>query len=316
MRKWMLLLVNIAVVVAAAGTIAGFTLGGTSDSGQNDLADTSNSSGDQPADGWTLVEAAGWSGGFSLWLPSGWQLNELQGIDSYVGEIVGGNALLTFDLGWYSSHLVNEVDPLFIVVYENIGGRRAKLVRPKDGTGELLTGVYFENFDSSDDAPPWGRTRLQISGFGLAPEQQDTAFAVFRTIRLIAPEDQLPSGSNSDITDPSGERLPIRQDDEIDRGDDNPRHKADTRGYPSDASEKLVEARAPVDEVEAIIRESFPPQYALRVVSGLRDGCAKFGHISLDSSGHTFVIDVFNLVPSDDDVACPATFGCGTPSQG
>lgn len=134
-----------------------------------------------PAD-WQTAEVSHGKQGFSLHLPPGWQLNELQGIDSYVGEIVGGGARLTFDFGWYSNSLVDDEDPLHTVTYEDIGGRRAKLVLPR-GEGEgLITGVYFEDFDGNDiDIPP--PNRLQISGVGLTPDQRETALAIFRSVR-------------------------------------------------------------------------------------------------------------------------------------
>ena len=278
--------------------------------------------GDQPADGWRLVDAAGWSGGFSLWLPPGRQLNELQGIDSYVGEIVAGSARLTFDLGWYSSSLVNEDDPLHVIVYEEVGGRRAKLVRPKAGTEGVLTGVYFENFDSNDDAPPYGLNRLQISGFGLTPEQQEAAFAIFRTIRLTDSEENPPEQPDGNSTETSGEQRPVRSDEGIDpnecdwvhdinackKGDVpqdgdvtviNPDYSSDTPVSNDGVQEPIEEVpdhdddgrdspgftgpvadvRAPIEDVEVIIRESFPPQYAVRVVSGLPSGCTTFGYI-------------------------------------
>ena len=42
----------------------------------------------QPGSDWIPAVAQGWPDqpGFSLMLPPGWALNELQGIDSYVGE--------------------------------------------------------------------------------------------------------------------------------------------------------------------------------------------------------------------------------------
>ena len=49
--------------------------------------------------------------GFSLRLPPGWELNELQGIDSYVGEVVGGGVRLTFDYGGFSWTLDPADDP-------------------------------------------------------------------------------------------------------------------------------------------------------------------------------------------------------------
>ncbi len=49
------------------------------------------------AEGWKEVEAPGYSSqpGFALKLPEGWELRELQGIDSYVGEIVGDSTRST-----------------------------------------------------------------------------------------------------------------------------------------------------------------------------------------------------------------------------
>ena len=131
--------------------------------------------------------------------PPGWQLNELQGIDSYVGEIVGDGVRLTFDFGWYSNPLADEGDPLHVVTREEIGGRLAKLVRPKEGTEGAVTGVYFENFDSDEDAAPWGRERLQVNGLGLTLEQQETALVIFRSIRLLASDDQHPIRSDEGI---------------------------------------------------------------------------------------------------------------------
>ena len=45
----------------------------------------------RPRPDWSRVEARGWldQAGFSLLLPPGWTLTELQGMDSYVGEITG-----------------------------------------------------------------------------------------------------------------------------------------------------------------------------------------------------------------------------------
>ena len=177
-KKWLITLVGLAILIAAT-TGAAFAL-------NNDGSDNDDQG---VADEWKLVEASGWPGGFSLRLPQGWQLNELQGIDSYVGEIIGGDGRLTFDFGWYSNSLVNDDDLRYIVTYEEIGGRRAKLVRPRAEGDGLITGVYFEDFYGSNlDIP--SQNRLQISGVGLTPDQQETALAVFRTIRPLASESQ------------------------------------------------------------------------------------------------------------------------------
>ena len=160
------------IALATAGAVAAFTLGGDETGGQERT---------QTAD-WRLVEVASWPGRFSLLLPPSWELKEVQGIDSYVGEIVGDDVLLHFDFGWYSSPLADDDDPLHIVVYEDIGGRRAKLVRPK-AEMEGYVGVYFENIGGVDGDLP--RNRLQIIGEGLTTEQRETAFAIFRSIRNL-----------------------------------------------------------------------------------------------------------------------------------
>ncbi len=139
-----------------------------------------------PAD-WHLAKVPSGEPRFSLWLPSGWQLNELQGIDSIVGEIVGEGVWLGFDFGWYSSSLAGDADALHAVTYEEIGGRLAKLVQPK-AMKEGGVGVYFEDFDGTgeDSSPPF---RLTIGGRGLTPEQQETAFTIFRSVRGLDSED-------------------------------------------------------------------------------------------------------------------------------
>ncbi|MCH7706541.1 MAG: hypothetical protein IIB33_05790, partial [Chloroflexi bacterium] len=135
---------------------------------------------------WATVNADRLSDrGFSLRLPPGWQLRELQGIDSYVGEIVGGGVLLHFDYGIYSNRLPYEDDPAYTVTYEEIGGRQAKLVRSHEGEAEGVTGVYFENFEPTLSRPGRIPLQLEISGTGLTLDQQGTAFDIFRTIRSL-----------------------------------------------------------------------------------------------------------------------------------
>ena len=95
MRKWQISSLTVALVLATAGAVTAFALA-SGGSGNDD---------EDVADEWELVEASDWTGGVSLRLPPGWQLNELQGWDSYVGEIVGGGARLGFDFGWYSRPL-------------------------------------------------------------------------------------------------------------------------------------------------------------------------------------------------------------------
>ena len=140
----------------------------------------------QPGPDWTRVEAPGWSDqpGFSLLLPPGWALNELQGIDSYVGEVTGDGVRLMFDYGSYSWGLNPEDEPEheYVVSYEDIGGLRAKLLLPvKSPSGATADhppaiGVYFHDL---------GGASFNLIGRGLTPDQQRVAVGIFRSVRVL-----------------------------------------------------------------------------------------------------------------------------------
>ena len=129
----------------------------------------------QPQPNWKIVEVPGLPShpGFSLRLPFGWELNELQGIDSYLGEVIGDDGIrLAIDYGGSEP----AVDPahVYVVVLEEIGGHEANLHLPKKGGG--YTSVYFANL---------GGPSLSLVGEHLLPSQQEPAIAVFRSIRLL-----------------------------------------------------------------------------------------------------------------------------------
>ncbi len=71
----------------------------------------------------------------------------------------------------------------------------------------------------------------------------------------------------------------------------------------------MVEALAPIESVEIVIMESFPPQYNLVVVSGLPNGCVLFGDYSVTRDGNTILVEVTNLMPSDPLLACTEIYG-------
>lgn len=133
----------------------------------------------RPLPSWRVVESPGRPGqaGISLRLPRGWDLHELNGTDSYVGEMVGDGARLTFDYGGRSWSFDPADDPAhtYAVGYEAIEGVKATLFISLDG-GAGYTGVYFDNV---------GGPNLHLVGEDLTPEQQRTALAVFRSIRFL-----------------------------------------------------------------------------------------------------------------------------------
>ena len=76
---------------------------------------------------------------------------------------------------------------------------------------------------------------------------------------------------------------------------------------------RRVEVLAPIDKVEVLIRESWPPQYAVEVTSGLPSGCAEFERITHSFSSDRIEIEVINTEPAPDElVACTAIYGYKT----
>ena len=138
----------------------------------------------QPSPDWTVVNVPGWESqrGFHLRLPPGWQVVQTQGIDSYVGEVLGNGMRLKFDYGLHSWSLNPEDDPKheYVLLHEDTGEVERKLLIPKGGSGGF-TGVYFAQLD--------GPNRLNLIGQDLTPEHQHIAIAIFRSVRSGTADD-------------------------------------------------------------------------------------------------------------------------------
>jgi len=66
---------------------------------------------------------------------------------------------------------------------------------------------------------------------------------------------------------------------------------------------------APIDEAELITRESFPPQYAVRVVVGIVDGCHEFEAVEAVRSGTTIEIKATATTIDDPNAVCTQIYG-------
>ena len=77
----------------------------------------------------------------------------------------------------------------------------------------------------------------------------------------------------------------------------------------SGASPSMRRVLAPIESVEIVIAESFPPQYFLHVTSGLPNGCVRFDRYEVMREGDTVRVTVTNLVPADDGVICTQLYG-------
>ena len=162
----------------------------------------------QPSPDWSLVNVPGRGRqeGFSLRIPPGWRVGETQGIDSYVGEVMGDEVRLRFDYGLHSWGLNPADDPEhdYAVIYEDIGGVEGKLLISVDASGGS-TGVYFARLDGPMAQVVRDGVRvsfdygshLNLIGHDLTPGQQRTAVAIFRSIR----SGNVPGGTSIEESD-------------------------------------------------------------------------------------------------------------------
>lgn len=113
---------------------------------------------------------------FTMVVPSTWNLEEVQGYDSFVRVIkISEQEEITIDLGRHSSSLNvdNSTHDIFIKTIDN---KAAKIVKPKNfqhGT----TGVYFDSLDMQ-------RTKFQMSGINLSAGNQRLFLTAIETLKF------------------------------------------------------------------------------------------------------------------------------------
>ena len=140
---------------------------------------------------------------FSIEVPKTWEPVQAEGIDSYVGQIaIDEQDTLSFDLGWYSNELRDEVylfekyaeeivqsDNSLSVpehlkrnrnIFTKIDSRTAKIVEPKQA-GNGITGVYFDSLWAVGN----NNLRFQLSGHDLKPENQKAVLEAVKTLKFV-----------------------------------------------------------------------------------------------------------------------------------
>lgn len=75
-------------------------------------------------------------------------------------------------------------------------------------------------------------------------------------------------------------------------------------------SEGMVKVPAPIESVDIVVAESFPPQYFVHIVSGLPNGCVEFYGYEETREGNSISITVTNLepAPTNNTLACAAIY--------
>jgi len=66
---------------------------------------------------------------------------------------------------------------------------------------------------------------------------------------------------------------------------------------------------APIDGLDILTLESFPPQYMLNVQAGLPSGCAERYGSEVERVDDVITVTVLNTLPADENVACTMIYG-------
>lgn len=83
----------------------------------------------------------------------------------------------------------------------------------------------------------------------------------------------------------------------------------DTGGSGGARSDRVV-VDSPIDELDVLMRESMPVQYAAVITSGLPSGCAEFDKAEITGrEGTTITIRVTHTMPADENTACTMIYG-------
>ncbi|MFW6175142.1 MAG: hypothetical protein ACOC5K_05115 [Chloroflexota bacterium] len=109
--------------------------------------------------------------------------------------------------------------------------------------------------------------------------------------------------------------MPVEPDGGIGDGATPPEPDVDEKDshaggpLPPAGVDSRVSAPATVEDAVIDVRESFPPQYHLRVTVGLPSGCVSPGGFEVVRDGNTVHVTVTNQRPADDDMMCTMIYG-------
>ena len=81
------------------------------------------------------------------------------------------------------------------------------------------------------------------------------------------------------------------------------------KGPPTPEEPTTIEVPAPIEGTAVVPPAAAGGEYTLRITSGLPSGCAQFNGYRVERDGDTFLVDVTNLMPADQTIACTAIYG-------
>lgn len=121
-------------------------------------------------------------GNYVFDFPSNFTLQELQGIDSYVGTINGPGISLSFDYGWYTSPVFNLPENDYLVIEDEINGHYRQIIKPVDSETNYTRIHLFKISDSIEN--PDSYNSLSINTHDLNSAEQEMIIEIFKNVEI------------------------------------------------------------------------------------------------------------------------------------
>ncbi len=121
-------------------------------------------------------------GEYEFDFPADFNKVEMQGIDSYVGHIVGDSIKFYFDYGWYSNSLnEREQSMQYYVKKDSSNNIYSKILWPKESVVGI-TGIHVRRMPGTVEEKV--QNSLTLTADSLNAQQQELAKRIFKTVRL------------------------------------------------------------------------------------------------------------------------------------
>jgi hypothetical protein len=154
---------------------------------------------------WNRIEP--YADTFDIALPPGWRFVEQQGVDSQIGEFVGGGIRLSFDYGAYTNTLVEPGDAGYLLTDERIDCKLGRIIEPLEDPARI-TGVYFSEVDREGEPPFDLVISLEVHGEDLNAAQIELVLRIVRTIRFESKCLATPTPTHSPATETAVDPAP------------------------------------------------------------------------------------------------------------
>jgi len=118
---------------------------------------------------------------YQLKVPAKFQLIEEQGIDSYVGKLVGEGIEIQFDYGIHTSPSKNLDQDKFNIYFETFGSVERQIVVPKN-PNEDFTSMHIRDLNDFSDMKSYVSLKMYTNN--ITRKEQDLVVKIFESTKL------------------------------------------------------------------------------------------------------------------------------------